>query len=80
MGHREHVSAGRPTLRRWAEPEPLLAACGFARMRCERGSVVAVWPASSRELNTRGPHAGVGLDLHRVFAEAVMLENGKTDD
>jgi transposase len=50
-------------------------------MRCERGSVVAVLPAGSRGLHTRKKEADmrvVGLDIHRVFAEAVMLEGGKT--
>ena len=50
----------------------------LARMRCERGSVVAVLPASSRESRQRGgrPMRVVGLDIHRVFAEAVMLDDG----
>jgi transposase len=52
----------------------------LARMRCERGSVVAVLPASSRrtEITQGGPGMRIiGFDIHRVFAEAVMLEDGK---
>src|ERR687898_207851 len=50
-------------------------------MRRERGSVVAVLPASSCEVNRRRKGDGavriVGLDIHRVFAEAVMLDDGR---
>ena len=49
-------------------------------MRCERGSVVAVLPASShvnRERRGGKPMRVVGLDIHRVFAEAVMLDDGR---
>ena len=50
-------------------------------MRRERGSVVAVLPASSCEVNRRQKGDGavriVGLDIHRVFAEAVMLDDGR---
>src|ERR1700712_2404078 len=50
-------------------------------MRCERGSVVAVLPVSSLEMNSEAQEARpmrvVGLDIHRVFAEAVMLDDGK---
>src|SRR3954471_9854099 len=65
------VRAGRPLndgLRARAVIWPPLR---LARMRCERGSVVAVLPASSRELNRRRQaHAGeisrrasVGIDV-----------------
>ena len=58
MGRWEHVSAGRPTLRPWAEsPSRYLAALRFARMRCERGSVVAVLPASFLELDSEQQEA-----------------------
>jgi transposase len=49
-------------------------------MRCERGSVVAVLPASFRKVNQQARRQGVrvvGLDIHRVFAEAVMLDGVK---
>ena len=50
-------------------------------MRCERESVVAVLPVSSLEVNSEAQEAEpvrvVGLDIHRVFAEAVMLDDGK---
>ena len=49
-----------------------------ARMRCERGSVVVVLPASSRLLTTSEEEdmalmRVIGMDIHRVFAEAVAL-------
>lgn len=53
----------------------------LARVRCERGSVVAVLPIGSLEVNSEAhearPGRVVGLDTHRVFAEAVMLDDGK---
>ena len=48
-------------------------------MRRERGSVIAVQPASSREEEelTIGAHMRIiGIDIHRVFAEAVALDKG----
>jgi hypothetical protein len=49
-------------------------------MRCERGAVAAVLPASFCELDSEQqggrPMRIVGLDIHRVFAEAVMLDEG----
>jgi hypothetical protein len=50
-------------------------------MRRERGSVIAVLPASSCEVKPKARGEGavriVGLDIHRVFAEAVMLDDGR---
>ncbi len=58
VGHREHVSAGRPTFVPWAEsPSLYLAALRLARVRCERGSVVAVLPASSPRVNSEAQEA-----------------------
>src|SRR5215831_17935104 len=48
-------------------------------MRCERGSVGVVLPASSRFKPSRTEDTGmriIGLDIHRAFAEAVAWENG----
>jgi transposase len=44
----------------------------LARMRCERGSATVVLPA-------RSPleHAFIGMDIHRVAAEVVVLHEGK---
>ena len=45
-------------------------------MRRERESVVAVLPA--RFLTRRGGnHAGYGMDIHRTFAEAVMIDGDR---
>jgi transposase len=74
------VRAGRPLnhgLRARAFIWPPLR---LARMRCERGSVVAVLPAGSRVEMMQGVGEAmriVGLDIHRVFAEAVMLDDGR---
>ena len=47
-------------------------------MRCERGSVGVVLPVGSRRLNRGGQRVRIiGLDIHRVFAEAVALEAGR---
>src|SRR5215831_18404641 len=49
-------------------------------MRCERGSVGVVLPASSRFKPSRTEDTGmriIGLDIHRAFAEAVVWKDGK---
>jgi hypothetical protein len=45
-------------------------------MRCERGSVVAVLPAGSlfNTFKRSGAMRAVGLDIHRVSAEAVAVK------
>jgi transposase len=49
----------------------------LARLRCERGSVVVVWPVGSRIFAIRETQMRViGLDVHRSFAEVAILENG----
>ena len=52
-----------------------------ARMRRERGSVVVVLPASSRLSTTSKEEDGrvrvIGLDIHRSFAEAAALLEGR---
>ena len=48
-------------------------------MRRERGSVIAVQPASSREeeeLTIGARMRIIGMDIHRVFAEVVALDEG----
>src|SRR5215217_2732560 len=50
-------------------------------MRCERGSVGVVWPASSPNVNTsiegrKGMRRCIGLDVHREFAEVAIWEDG----
>lgn len=49
-------------------------------MRCERGSVGVVSPASfrfnEREMKGAGMRV-IGLDIHRAFAEAVSWEDSK---
>jgi hypothetical protein len=49
-------------------------------MRCERGSVDVVLPASSRFIDEAVKGNGmriIGFDIHRAFAEAVAWEDGK---
>ena len=48
-------------------------------MRCERGSVGVVLPASSRSTVKNGDTGMriIGLDIHRAFAEAVAWKDGK---
>src|SRR5262249_7409914 len=48
-------------------------------MRCERGSVGVVLPASSRSTVKNGGTGMriIGLDIHRAFAEAVAWKDGK---
>ena len=82
QGHREHEGAGRPADRQWASSSSSLhgRSLRLSRMRRERGSVDVVSPASSP--NWRKGHEGegmriIGLDIHRVFAEAVAWEDGK---
>src|SRR6516162_6204312 len=46
-------------------------------MRCERGSVCVVSPASSRFSHIKRRSNGmaiIGMDIHRAFAEVVALE------
>ena len=55
-----------------------MAALRLARMRRERGSVGVVLPARSRRDQPREERMRViGLDIHRVFAEAAALEDGR---
>ena len=55
-----------------------MAAPALARMRRERGSVGVVLPARSRRDQPREERMRViGLDIHRVFAEAAALEDGR---
>ena len=48
----------------------------LARMRCERGSVTVVSPAGSLDCHEAEEVAMriVGMDIHRVAAEVVALE------
>src|ERR1700733_15337459 len=78
MGRREHANAGRPSVRAWAEsPSHYLVA------PAARPDALRAWIRScrvARKLPKDEP-AGkeaevrvVGLDIHRVFAGAVMLD------
>jgi hypothetical protein len=52
----------------------------FSRMRCERGSVDVVLPASSPFHRCQGKvrcNAHYCLDIHRAFAAAVAWEDGR---
>src|SRR6059058_4216413 len=81
-GHRKHEGAGRPPIDRGlrARTRYMAAPLRLARMRCERGSVGVVLPASSRfeEHSLEGTGMRIiGLDIHRAFAEAVAWQEGK---
>src|SRR3712207_984470 len=82
MGHREHASAGRPTLEPWAESPSLYLAApaarpGAPRARIRSCRVARRLPRGEPEAGGGGPVRIVGLDIHRVFGEAVMLDGGK---
>ena len=82
MGCREHVSAGRPTLEPWAEsPSRYLAAPAARpdalRARIRSCRVTRRLPDVNSEAEEVKRMRIVGLDIHRVSAEAVMLDEGK---
>ena len=73
---------GQAADRRWAASPSSLHGrpLRLARMRCERGSVGVVLPASSRSNDRERRVTGmriIGLDIHRAFAEAVAWKDGK---
>src|SRR5262249_21184521 len=73
------VRAGRR--RPWAESPSSLHGrpLRLARMRCERGSVGVVLPASPRSTVKNGGYGMriIGLGIHRAFAEVVAWKDGK---
>ncbi len=82
VGHWEHASAGRPTLEPWAASPSLYLAAPAARPDALRARIRSCRvPAGSRLVGTvRGAGTAmriIGLDIHRVFAEAVMLDDRK---
>ena len=78
-GRREHVSAGRPSERHGLRARAFIwSPLRLARMRRERGSVVAACPPAPDSKERGGRHADHWLDIHRVFAEAVALEDGSS--
>src|SRR5829696_3480547 len=82
MGHREHASAGRPTLEPWAASPSRYLAAPAARPDAPRARIRSCRVARRLPwITTAGggrPMRVVGLDIHRVFAEAVMLDDGGT--
>src|ERR1700691_337379 len=81
MGRREHASAGRPSVRAWAESPSHYLVAPAARPDALRARIRSCRVA--RKL-PKGEPAGkeaevrvVGLDIHRVFAAAVMPDGGR---
>src|SRR5215213_2928768 len=75
-------SAGRPPFRPWAESPSRYLAAPAARPDAPRARIrscrVARRLPEGEQRGTGGkPVRVVGLDIHRVFAEAVMLDDGK---
>jgi len=83
IGRWEHASAGRPTLEPWAASPSRYLAARAARPDALRARIRSCRvPAGSLLLAIRPKEHGemiriIGLDIHRVFAEAVMLDDGK---
>src|SRR5215469_2894271 len=81
MGASGAQRCGQAADKPWAESPSSLRGrpLRLARMRCERGSVGVVLPASSRSTVKNGGYRMriIGLDIHRAFAEAVAWKDGK---
>ena len=78
MGRREHASAGRPPFRAWAESPSRYLVAPAARPDALRARIrscrVARKLPKSEPAGEEAEVRVVGLDIHRVFAEAVMLD------